>query len=83
MNSSENKDKEEAEASINQPVMRSDFRMAIEGIIANFLTSSEENLEFPSTLSKDERSFIHNYIYKHGLKSRCIGKGKIKATTSD
>jgi hypothetical protein len=59
-----------------QPIVGASFRMAIEKMITKFSENDEEQLEFPASLSKDQRNFISNYVFKIGLKSKCIGKGE-------
>lgn len=60
------------------PVMSANFRMAVEKMITKFVDSSSEVLEFPSTLTREQREFIDNYAFtSHGLKSRIIGKGNL------
>lgn len=61
-----------------QPVkiLSAGFRMVVERVVAKFVNTSSETLEFPATLSKEQRDFINNYVFKsHGLKSKSAGKG--------
>lgn len=61
-----------------QPVLGSAYRMIIERMIAKFLDDPSESLEFPATLTIEQRDFVRNYIFKcQGLKSKCTGKGKL------
>lgn len=60
-----------------QPViLDAKFRMSIEKIMGSFLSDPiRTTVEFPATLSSDERNFINEFAYKIGLKSKSSRNG--------
>lgn len=61
-----------------QPVLSSQFRMAVEKQISKFIDSGAESLDFPCFLSVEQRNFVNEYAYKLGLKAKSTGKGEKK-----
>lgn len=59
-----------------QPVLNSNFRMAVEKQISAFIDSGKESHEFPAFLEREHRNFINEYAFKFGLKAKSTGKGK-------
>lgn len=59
-----------------KPVLSANFRMITEIMIREFADNSEDVLEFPASMTREQRNFIDNYAYKFGLKSKVNGKGK-------
>uniref|UniRef100_A0A1B0DDD2 RNA helicase n=1 Tax=Phlebotomus papatasi TaxID=29031 RepID=A0A1B0DDD2_PHLPP len=50
------------------------FQIAIEVELNRFLMSDEEELSFPSTLTRENRAFIHEFVKTKGLTSKSRGK---------
>ena len=53
---------------------RETWRIKIEKQLDHFCTSDEIELQFPPTLSSEERRFVHSHAPKLGLKSKSQGK---------
>ena len=53
---------------------RETWRIKIEKQLDQFCTSDEIELQFPPTLSSEERRFVHSHAPKLGLKSKSQGK---------
>lgn len=60
----------------NRPIQMSGFRMTAEKMVARFVESGEGKMEFPPTLTKDQRIYIEELCFKTGLKSKRIVKGE-------
>ncbi|CRK87430.1 CLUMA_CG001232, isoform A [Clunio marinus] len=54
---------------------RETFLMGIELMLKNFITKKENQFDFPSTLSEDERVMVKDVASKLGLKFKTSGKG--------
>lgn len=60
-----------------QPVMSSVFRMLVERMVAKFRDEPDKTLEFPTSLNKEQRDFVHNFVVKcQGLRTRTAGNGR-------
>lgn len=56
--------------------MDENLRIAVQLKIDAFLDNPEElRLDFPSSLTAEQRGYVHNYVRLKGLKSRSYGKG--------
>lgn len=59
-----------------QKFILEEMKITIHRTVGDFLNSLDEYMEFPPTLTKDERAYIHEYIRPMGLMSRSHGSGK-------
>lgn len=57
------------------PVLSAGFRVVVERLVEKFIEAPDEELKFPTTLSKEQRSFIEEYVFKFALLSKIAGKG--------
>ena len=60
-----------------QPVLSSQFRLAVEKQVKKFIEGSEDSFEIPVFFSANQREFINEYSYSLGLKCKFEGKGKL------
>ena len=57
------------------------WRIAIERQLGEFCASSETALEFPPTLTSEERRFVHAHAPKLGLATKSQGKAEKRFLT--
>ncbi|KAL0271676.1 UNVERIFIED_CONTAM: hypothetical protein PYX00_008692 [Menopon gallinae] len=58
----------------NLPRVSEDVRIAVDVAIKNFLVSELTEMEFPSSLTAEERAYIHKLAYSAGLHSKSRGR---------
>jgi len=67
---------------IDHLVLREDVKMCIDVAVKSFMQTSPENeFEFPSSLTKEERAYIHKVCALLGIKSRSSRDGQNKLIT--
>lgn len=59
----------------DMPKLAEEARVALMAQLSAFKESDDDATEFPSTLSSDERKFLHLHCKRLGLVSRSKGKG--------
>lgn len=59
----------------DMPKLAEDARLALMAQLSAFKDGDEDSTEFSSTLSSDERKFLHLHCKRMGLVSRSRGKG--------
>ena len=58
-----------------------ELKIAINVAVDRFINSPEKELEFPSSLTANERAFVHRYCKKLGLVTKSRGKGNKRSLT--
>ncbi|XP_046399834.1 3'-5' RNA helicase YTHDC2-like isoform X2 [Ischnura elegans] len=64
------------------PIVGEDVKIAVDLSLKKFnLTEDQKELEFPSSLTSEERAYIHQVALQLGLKSKSRGKGASRYLT--